>query len=379
MKLGPQILGAACLALATTGQEGAFEQAWPVRPEGVVFVFPNAFETPLAFDRPGAEPIFNYALERHGLAHIDGAGALQLSHGTASAPRQDLALVEFLAGAFGLSLQVWLTPPAQPPDDERTILAHGPKSWSGVEGASGPNFELTQRGSTYVFRLRVGERIEQVTGASSSSVSQHLGLIYGGDRLALFIDGHEIAATPIGVATEGLARGLAAWESGPLLFGSGSPASEGWAGALEGFALHAIGLSPEEMIAEARAYARRVGGRRPAPVTRLLGKLVARSTVPTPADIAPYPEAMAVYEYEVLRVREGFYLPKKMRVAHWVVLGETSLARARLALGDEVELTAIDFARNPQLENVNLSDSLPFDFDLRLFFEVTPPLAVRGK
>ena len=35
--------------------------------------------------------------------------------------------------------------------------------------------------------------------------------------------------------------------------------------------------------------------------------------VPTPADIAPYPEALAVFEYDVVRVLEGFYLPKKMR------------------------------------------------------------------
>ena len=113
--------------------------------------------------------------------------------------------------------------------------------------------------------------------------------------------------------------------------------------------------------------------------SRELGKLVARSYVPTPEDIAPDPAARAVFEYEVVKVVEGFYVAKKMRVAHWAVLGETSLARGQLAIGDEVELSATEFAQNPQLEQVNISDTLEFDFDLRLFFDIGAPRAVATK
>ena len=133
------------------------------------------------------------------------------------------------------------------------------------------------------------------------------------------------------------------------------------------------------MLASARAYGRKVAERAVPRVTRLVGKLIARSFVPTPEDIAPYPESLAVFEYEVVKVLEGFYVAPKMRVAHWVVLGGTSLARGRVEVGDEVELTVTEFTENPQLEQVNLSDTLEFDFDLRLYFDVGTPEAVAEK
>lgn len=373
MRLGLPILVAACLPLTAAPQENGPSLSWPVAPERAVFLFRNGFETTLAYDRPGAEPIFNYALEAHGFARLDGAGAWQLDHGTASAPRQEAALGELLMDASGIGIQAWVTPPASPSNEERTVFSYGSSPESTPEKRIAPNFEMTQRGSSYSFSLRVGERIEQVTADGPSSSAQHVGLTYGDGRLVLFIDGQEVAAR------DGLTGGFDAWKPGPLLLGSGSPADSGWAGSLEGFAVHAGALSSEEVLASAEAYGRRVGERKAAPVTRLRARLVARSTVPTPEDIAPYAEALAVYEYEVVQVLEGFYLAKKMRVAHWVVLGETSLAPSLYSVGDEVELAAIDFARNRQLENVYLSDTLPFDFDLRLFFDVTLPLAVGGK
>ena len=104
------------------------------------------------------------------------------------------------------------------------------------------------------------------------------------------------------------------------------------------------------------------------------GRLAKRSKVPTPKSISPYTEALVVYEYEVVRVLRGLYLPKHIRVAHWAVLGGESLASGQLAEGDTVSLEVCDFNADPKLETVHLSDTLDFDFDLPLYFDLSAPL-----
>ena len=54
-------------------------------------------------------------------------------------------------------------------------------------------------------------------------------------------------------------------------------------------------------------------------VVQLWARLKAKSDVPTVKQIAPYHEALIVYEWEVTNVEKGRFDGKRLRVAHWVV------------------------------------------------------------
>ena len=93
--------------------------------------------------------------------------------------------------------------------------------------------------------------------------------------------------------------------------------------------------------------------------------LAARSELPTLASIAPYRDALAVFEY-----RAG---GEPLRVVQRVLLDGHELPGARRELGDEVELRLEPFADHPQLASVYLSDTLPIESaDSTLWFAVAP-------
>ncbi len=349
-----------------SAHQGEEKLPWPVG-AAAVFAYPTAFETILAYDHKGDEPLFNYGLELHGFGRLDANGALLLGNGTASAPLQDKGLIEQLAAAGqpNFTLEAWLTFPATTPKEEVEIVSY----------ADG-NFVLSQNGDQLRFRVGGGPLLSFPTPSSAeeplASMTRHLCVCVQGKGATLYLDGKP--------RSEGQAKGAGdGWISGPLVFGSGKPETIGWNGKLEGFALHTQALSAGQVSASARAYAQRAKQRKAPRVTRLQAKLLTRSRVPTVEEIAPYPESIAVYEYEVVKVMEGFYLPKKMRVAHWIILGEKPLANGAAKVGETYELAVIDFARNRQLENVNISDTLEFDFDLRLFFDIGTPLLAPEK
>jgi hypothetical protein len=99
---------------------------------------------------------------------------------------------------------------------------------------------------------------------------------------------------------------------------------------------------------------------------------VAASDVPTVEEVAPYREALAVHEWEVLRVIEGELGRERVRVAHWAVLGGISQPDASLRLGVERRLDLEHMADNAQAAGVVLSDTLDPDAEVPLFLDVGP-------
>ena len=183
---------------------------------------------------------------------------------------------------------------------------------------------------------------------------------------ALFVDGRELARRQ----TDSRGEPLKLADLGDLVLGSGSSSRPGWGGRLEGVALYSRLLDADEIRQNARAYGRLVESREPVPAVKLSARLLRKSHVPSVEELSPYRRSLAVFEHEVLEVTEGFYLLDTIRIAHWVILDREPLQVGDTPPGTVIELTVEPFAENRQLENVNISDTLPLDFELELFFSV---------
>jgi hypothetical protein len=101
----------------------------------------------------------------------------------------------------------------------------------------------------------------------------------------------------------------------------------------------------------------------------LEGRLVHAGPVPSPQSILPYRHALVVSEYEVTKVVEGSYTPKRVRVAHWAIRDGRVLAGAQKDVGATGRLTIERYDSHPELEGERLITDLPAS-DLALYYDV---------
>ena len=354
--MSPRTLSCFGLVFILFGGHTSQAGDWPSRSQQTVFQFQTAFDEMVAYGESSQEPIFNYALEAEGFARIDSSGRLVLGHGRFKAPGQDRVLAKQLKTTGEFGLQVFLAPPAEQPSSEAVILALG------------DNFQLSQKGKHLQFRLnKGGGSYGTLSGPLPKDPDQtgqgcHVAVSLKAGQLSMFINGR---ATP---TMGGLSRGTVPWDEGPLSLGSGAPDKPGWDGRLEGLVLSTEGFSAESVGADYRAYGEMVAVRKPPTTLHLKGKLTAKSQVVSLEDLSPYSESLSVFEYSIVNVSKGFYLLNKVRVAHWVVLGNRHLPIAQLEPGQTVDMVLEPFSANPQLKNVHFSDTLDIDFDLDLYF-----------
>jgi len=96
---------------------------------------------------------------------------------------------------------------------------------------------------------------------------------------------------------------------------------------------------------------------------------LAATTPPPKAEaMAPYSDALVVFEYEVRKVLNGTYKEKKLRVAHWGVLDLKKTPAMRAAVGDPVRIMASPFQDHPELGGQFIKDALPQNYDLPLYY-----------
>jgi len=143
-----------------------------------------------------------------------------------------------------------------------------------------------------------------------------------------------------------------------------------WRGKIEGVAVYTRALTAEEAAANFAAYDAILKARPTAPRITLRGKLLAKSTVPNPKDIAPYRDAMVVQEYKVEKILKSTYAPKKIRVARWGLVDARPSAVAREKPGESVMLVVEPFADHLQLEAEVRQNTLDEDFDLELYYDI---------
>ena len=104
---------------------------------------------------------------------------------------------------------------------------------------------------------------------------------------------------------------------------------------------------------------------------RLKVKLLAKSKIPTLADIAPYREALVFYEYSVRKRIEGkFKRNQKLRVAHWALYDNQPQAIENAKVGSSHTLHLYPYQQFNELKSLYTSDTLPLDFDIPLYHDV---------
>ena len=99
-------------------------------------------------------------------------------------------------------------------------------------------------------------------------------------------------------------------------------------------------------------------------------KLVAKSTLPQPGEIAPYRNALVVNEYSVEKVLKGTYAGKTIRVVQWGMLDLKPTPLAAQTPGTSVKMVLETFADHDELVPELISDTLKEDFDLILYTDV---------
>ena len=103
---------------------------------------------------------------------------------------------------------------------------------------------------------------------------------------------------------------------------------------------------------------------------RLKVKLLAKSKIPTLADIAPYREALVFYEYSVRKHIEGEFRGKRLRVAHWAIYDNQPQAIGEAKVGSSHTLHLYPYQQFNELKSLYTSDTLTLDPDIPLYHDV---------
>ncbi|HVW02005.1 MAG TPA: protein kinase [Planctomycetaceae bacterium] len=319
---------------------------WPGTYAGLQFVWENSREPNELVD-PETEERIKFWVEPHGLAKYSHYDQMDLDRGWYEADASvDRGLAERLRLASQQSnqfaLELCLTSERLGDSTPHRIVAV----------ASDPytyNFVLEQQDDRLLFRLRTTK------GAQDRAVElcriragrpQHLLVTYFQGVLVCYLDGEPVLAS---LAIQG---DFANWGAHPLSFGSGDNA--GWAGQLEGVALHSRFIGAEEARQRATLYRERIRDRKPVARFLVEAKLLRTTPVPTTGD-APQ-RALVVCEYEVAESFRGNDIPAEIRVAHWAVLGGRIVDKRR-EIGRTYRLQLERFDDNPQLADETLLDA----------------------
>lgn len=374
------------------------KEGWPIVDEGLLFATGGSLEEIYAFDPTAPEELlFNSRLRSSGFARMSSVGDLLLNQGTFSTAGQGEFLLERLESSPGFAIEVLALlsnlEPKKPEEgrarvesgrdptivsfgaglslvfsEGRTLKLEGTLKPTGM-GSAEPFRVLASIGDASLHRSRhvvIQGRRKSGKGGTGSRDREPTFLVelrvYCGNELQGQGSGEVVGRNLFALGVGGGTR--------ELQFGCGRKGKPGFDGTIKGFGLYGRALSDDRIESSVRRASRMEKQRTHPERMRLEARVVQRSHLALPEEIAPYRESLSVFEYEVLKVTEGFYFPKKVRVAHWAVLDEESLPFGRqLKNTDQVVLVLEKFSENPQLKTVHLSDTLEIDFDLELYYD----------
>lgn len=334
---------------------------WPSS-RAVEFLWESSAAPNVTFADRRGEPV-SHRLLREGQAKFDRFGAMLLTGGSFRATAESVVY----AGAHGFAVEATIRPHS---------LAQGGNNGAGpaaivslIAENVGPTFTLAQTDNRLVCRVRTrdGDGPDEVVSPPLAVCTlpdagpHHVVISYAPGRLACFLDGR-----PAGETAE--ARGDAL-VGGLVRVGRTDPAGAPWHGSVEGVAVYARPMPPDEARQNFDAYRRRLDARPKVPRLEVEAKLTATSTVPTFASVAPYREALVVYEYEIVRTLKGEHDGKKLRVAHFGLVNAQPTEVAKARVGATTRLVLEKYTDRPDLKETLLSDTLPEDFDAVLYVE----------
>ena len=331
---------------------------WPSRRENLVFLWQTADAPNLVYDS-ALEADRTTLLESRGRARLDRDYAMVLSEGAFTAPAEQAnALRWALQATNEMTLEMSLTSTG---DDGRIV--------SFSSGGKGENFWLQETSDQLVFGLGLGNRGPDAVGREAIAEVEpgrptHLVVTYAPGRLRAFVNGEQITAT------DALQGGFFHWRTYNLTFGDEHSGGADWSGRLEGVAIYDRALGEAEIQENYLRSRQAIDARTRPPRVVVEARLRESSRPPSLKQIAPYREALAVFEYDVEEVLSGESSGAVVRVAEWVIADGERLALP--AIGASTRLVLEPFASQPQLESVYLANTLPPATDGQtLFYAVT--------
>lgn len=318
---------------------------WPSRRENLVFLWQTADAPNLVYDAAVAAER-TILLERRGRARLDRDYAMVLSRGAFTAPEdQANALRWALEATNEMTLEMTLTSAG---GDGRVV--------SFSSGGRGENFSLTETSGRLVFGLRLGSRGPDAVGRETVATVEpgrriHVVVTYAPGHLRAYVDGDLVTAT------DALQGGFFHWRSYSLTFGDESSGGADWSGTLEGVAIYDRALDESEIRENYLRSRQAIDARTQPPRVIVDGRLKDASRPPSLEEIAPYREALAVFEYDVEEVLSGEAGGSVVRVAEWVIADGEPLPSP--PAGSSTRLVLEPFSSQPQLDSVYLANTLP--------------------
>jgi hypothetical protein len=340
---------------------------WPARRDALVFLWENGDRPNLVEGAAGAQR--TYPLRLVGPARLDHSHALHVvAGGSAEAAEagDDIVAACRKTNAFSLELTVH---PAE--EGARRSGRRRPARFLALHAAADArqaNVALAQGSSNVLLLLKTPKtaaRRDWVNHAwvslqveLSAQTPTHIVVTYTPGRLIAYANGTRT------LETERLAGDLSNWSPGPLVLGGPPGRRRSWQGKLQGVCIYSRVLSADEVRQGAANFHRILRAGKPVPSRTVEAELVARSAVPKLEDLAPYRQALAVFEYRAAGP------PRRFRVAHWVILDGKVLPAAGWKVGERYALRLEPFADNPQVHGCRLSDTLKEAPELPFYHEV---------
>ncbi|MEM7352884.1 MAG: LamG-like jellyroll fold domain-containing protein [Acidobacteriota bacterium] len=332
--------------------------AWPSDGRGLLFLW----QTVKGFNEvtdPATGSQRTARLSSQGRAWLDRNFAMELAGGTFVTDDDSvLGVFEGARRTNELTLEATLTPARSVAEGTLARII----TFSG--GTRSRNFTLGQIGDRLVFRLRTAttgnnaDKPQIDLGPVTPGQPTHVVVTYTPGRLRAYLDGRQV------VDTDALQDGFFHWKPRPLIFGSEWPRGDAWHGRLEGVAIYDRPLSAEEAAESHRRYAELLAERPSIDRIRLRARLERRSEVPSLDAIAPYREALALFEYRVEAILDdggSESVPvagSTVRVVHRVLADAEALPIGQRPIAQTYELTLEPFFDHEELEALVLSETL---------------------
>jgi hypothetical protein len=333
------------------------QPSWP--DDEVAFLWQTRATQTKAFDA-GGNPYVTFNLTPAGIARFDQNYAMILDGGSFQAPKAEAHVIAACRKTNELSLEAFLTPIGDPRTATTTVIALG-------SGPGAQDFALRLDKGQLFFDLTTSAVANTVTlGVLAADGPTHIVLSYRSGSLVCYANGKPIVNCPEEKGD------LSTWGQYPLSFGQPGQTRSPCKLIVEGVAIYARALDEPSAQRHQSAYRQLAQARKTPARLRVDAKLVQRSPVPTYAQIAPYANALAVYEYAVEKVLSGSYDKPKLRVAHWGMLDRQALPIASAEIGKSCQLDLELFDDNPQLRSEFMADALTADPDLPVYYARDP-------
>lgn len=231
------------------------------------------------------------------------------------------------------------------------------------------NFTIGQSNNRIVLRLRTpqtglnGSNPEIDLCSIDAGKPLHLIVAYSPGKLACYADGKTV------VNTNSIQGDFSNWGTQEFAIGNELTKDRTWHGAVDGISIYNRAMSAEEALLNYNSFIS-LNPIKTIPSLEVTAKLIKTSKTPTLDEIKPYREGLVLYEYEIEKIAQGNIKSKKIRVAHWAILGGENILRKDLKNGSSVNMFIQPFELNPQLESIYMSDSLEIDPDIPIYYDV---------